>query len=198
MKDYVLRQNVVVICGNSENTTDYLRSLQAAITSKQVAQLQISCMNCSEGEIDSVAICIVQSLLVKLSEKLKVGCLNLPAWLKYRKENKELLGLIDRISRQQTLSDVYGLLSREHRNITGHIQRLLGIEQKEYLLIIINEFSVLDRDIQPVVASLLHRLVKGSPAYFQIISVDEPHLFQKDNTGEIGIQRNQDYIAVTL
>lgn len=199
MKDYVLRQNVVVICGSTENTTAYLQSFRRAIASKQsAAQLQISCVNCNKGDIDSIAICVVQSLMKKIAERTNVGCLNLPVWLKYRKENKELYGLIDRISRQQTLPDIYGLLSREHRIIAGHIRRLLELEQKEYLIIVISEFSVFDRDMQPIVASLLHRLVKGSPAYFQIISNEEPLLFQKDNTGEIGIQRNQDYIAITL
>jgi hypothetical protein len=198
MKDYILRQNVVVISGSSENTMAYLQSFQNALASKQAAQLQISCVNCNEGDIDSIAICIVQLLMKKTAKRLKVRWINLPVWLKYRKENKRLSGLIDRISRQETLPDIYGLLSREHRNITGHIRRLLELEQKEYLIIIISEFGVLEHNIQPVVASLLHRLVKGSPAYFQIISVDEPHLFQKDDTGEIGIQRNHDYIVVTL
>ena len=130
MKDYVLRQNVVVISGSSENERTYLQSLSSAIESKQVAQLKISCASCYGDEIASIGRCLIQSLLEKVEEGTKVGCLNLPLWLKYRKENSELSELIARVSQQQTLSDIYGLLSREHRNINNHIGRLLKIEQK--------------------------------------------------------------------
>lgn len=198
MKDYVLRQNVVVISGSSENERTYLQALGAAIESKQVAQLKISCANCYGVDISSIARCLIQSLLEKVEESTKVGCLNLPLWLKYRKENRELSELIVRVSQQQTLSDIYGLLSREHENANNHIRRLLEMEQKEYLIVIVSEFSSLSHSNQPIIASLLHRLVKGAPAYFQIISTEEPNLFKKDDMGEVGIQVNHDYVALTL
>jgi hypothetical protein len=115
------------------------------------------------------------------------------AWLKYRKNNKVFNSILQEVYECQSFSDLDSVLSHYTLETSRQIEIVTELEKRKYVIFAVSNFQVIPRDEQPIVAGMLQRLAKDSPAYFSILSVGEPVLFRKTNFGEVGIQRHHDY-----
>ena len=111
----------------------------------------------------------------------------------------ELIRFLDEITRgDRSKEPLYSFVGRYNKIIKAQIKRLVEFEQQEFFLITLIGFHEIKIQDQPMIAGILHRLVKGTPAHFRILSVGEPNLFRKDSLGEEGIQLDHDYVEINM
>ena len=200
MKDslQIARVNSVAIFDNPEDMLSHVEALQALEKQRAISLLLLSVKEIISQPDETPALGVAKNLFDTLSWKTHVGCANPVAWFKNRSENKTLIKLNQTLSEQKTAAQLESFLARHNKFIKAQITRLVAIEQQENFLITLIAFHEINRQDQPMVAGILHRLVKGTPAHFRILSVGEPTLFRKDSLGEEGIQLNHDYIEINM
>lgn len=192
----VTRQNTVVVCEEPGCARAHLRELQHS-AARKVSIVHISCSSCNTRQsAEPAAVFIVQSLLQAMTTRTKVGCFNLPQWLRYRNVGAEVIALLQELSEQRTYEQLSAFLASRHREISSLWTTVIAVEQSEFALLVLSDFEEVDQNEQPDVAGIVHRLVKGAPAYFQIIAMGKPNLFRRDGFSEVGIQLDHDYIQI--
>jgi len=193
---YIPRQNTVFVCDAYEKAASHIRELQDLATINEVSIVLTSCLECREIAGEAIVVCIVRRLLETVRSRNKIKWFRFITRIKYWQMNKEFNGLINSLEEWPTVEHLETTLASGHRIIKAQINRLVSKERTKFALFVINNFEHVDKAKQPVLAGILHRLVKGSPAYFRIVSVGAPHLFRKDDFGEVGVQLNHDYIMI--
>ncbi len=193
---YIPRQNTVFVCDSSEKAVSHLRELQDLATTNKASIVLTSCAECSEIAGEAVVVCIVKRLLETVKSRNKIKWFRFIARIKHWRMNKEFSRLLNSLEEHPTVAHLEATIASGHRVIREQISWLVLKERAEFVLFVVDNFERVDEAEQPVLAGMLHRLVKGSPAYFRIVSVGAPYLFRKDDFGEVGIQLNHDYIMI--
>jgi len=193
---YIPRQNTVFVCDSSEKAVSHIKELQEWTATNKVSIVLTSCAECSEIAGEAIVVCVVKRLLETVKSRNRIKWFRFIARIKYWRMNKEFSRLINSLEDHPTVAHLEAAIASGHRIIKAQINRLVSKERTEFVLFVVDNFEHIDETEQPVLAGMLHRLVKGSPAYFRIVSVGVPYLFRKDNFGEVGIQLNHDYIMI--
>lgn len=194
----IAKSNTVVIFENLQDMTLHMKSLIDQQSRSDASILMISC-NQSRDSLSnsSIIVCIFEIILKRLMLRTRVGCGNPGAWLKHRRSNKEFEELVTNIIKIKNTDQLDSFLAHHRENIKRQIQTLIEIEKRRFALFVITHFQEVGKHEQPLLAGAIHRLTKGTPAYFSILSTGIPQLFRKDDFGEVGIQRNHDYIEAS-
>lgn len=194
--EYEPRQNTVLVCTSPEKAVSYAQSLQDSAVVQKISVLLVSCQDCIEIKDNLSTACIVKRFLETIKNRTKVHWFRLISKIRYWQLDQDLAKLISSIEESETIEELYTILASGHQIVSLQINRLVAKEKQEYALFVLNGFECIAQQEQPALAGVLHRLVKGSPAYFRIVSVGEPLLFRKDSLGEVGVQLNNDYIEI--
>lgn len=189
------RVNSVVILANPRDMDDHVKGLNSGSIDNRASILYLSC-NTIPDISATPDVWLAMRLLETLDLRTRVGCGKPLTWVRYRTNNAEFENLIVVARGLKSSEKMSGLLSHSHTQIRKQLEELIALERREFVLIAIGDFQRLPRDRQPIVASMIHKLVKGAPAYFRFLSTDEPILFAKDQFGEVGLQRDNDYIEI--
>ncbi|RIK37701.1 MAG: hypothetical protein DCC55_23490 [Chloroflexi bacterium] len=199
----VSKQNSVVIFDNPEDMTTHIRMLQTALLQGEISGTIISCQEWNSLN-DMAASCLVKGVLDfltirtfdLLAIKSRVNLFNLMNSYKTQKNYQEFALLKQSLAAQKTTEELNRFLARHHESIQEQINKLMDLEQKEFSLIVVSNFQTISNNDQPMLAGILHRLVKGVPAYFRLLTLGRPQLFRKTDFGEVGIQRDHDYVEI--
>jgi len=195
MIDNVLsRVNSVVIFTNPDAMASHVKAVEKLGIGSGMSVLYLSCKN--PNEPTAASIWVINRLLEIISLRTHVGCGNPTAWFKYRKDNTEFGLLIQRAREQTTADALNSFLAHNNNAIKKQIRNLVEVEKSQFALVVLGDFQEIPREQQPALAMMIHKLTKGVPAYFSILSTDEPLVFRKDSLGEVGIQRSHDYVEV--
>ena len=186
------RANTVLIFTTSSTMSLYIQALTNHLKNEKVAVLFLSCKEIHNSN-ELAAAWIIKRLLELISLRTRVGCRKPLAWLKYRTNNKAFESVLAEAKVQQTSEDLTSFLAHNNRIIKRQIESLLSLEKIEFAVLVLADFQEIRDEDQPLAASVLHKLVKGVPSYFQILSLGEPLLFKRDALGEVGIERGHDY-----
>ncbi|HDQ06011.1 MAG TPA: hypothetical protein ENN36_04735 [Candidatus Bathyarchaeota archaeon] len=181
---------------STEEANSYVQNLENLEMAHKISALVVSCRDCKETIGDLSIICIVRHILEMVRNRTKISWFRLISRIRYWQLDQDFAKLINTIEQSETIEDLYTALASGHQIVNSQINRLVAKEKQEYVLFVVNSFEFIEQQKQPVLAGVLHRLVKGSPAYFRIVSLGEPLLFRKDSLGEVGIQLNNDYIEI--
>jgi len=190
------KANSIVILKTLEDMTAHIQKIQAAEGKTLTSVVYVSCKNFASQPHDLASASLVKDFLEQIMYRTRVGCLNLFAWFKYRESNVKFADIVKLTSKLKTVAQVNSFLSHHHTVIKEQLRNLIELEKRDFSIAVIKDFHEVPSNYQPVVASLIHKLIKGTPMYFRILSVGEPIVFKRHTTGEIGIQRNHDYIEV--
>jgi len=191
----ISRTNSVVIFANQDSMASHVQAMKNLGKESGVSVLYISCRN-PDGSTTSSAGWIIKRILEMILLRTQVGCGNPAAWFKYRKDNAAFELLVQHAREQATDDNLNSFLAHNNSDIKKQIDNLVEIEKRQFALVVVSDFQEIRKDEQPVLAMMIHKLVKGVPAYFRILSIGEPLVFKKDNLGEIGIQRSHDYVEI--
>lgn len=190
----ISKVNSVVIFTNPDSMVSHAQALENLGSESDISVLYLSCKSSNGSKTTSIW--VIQRVLGIISLRTRVGCGNPVAWFKYRKDNAAF-GLLIRHAREQgTAENLNSFLAHNNSTIKKQIRNLVQIEKSQFALVVLGDFQEIHREEQPVLAMMIHKLTKGAPAYFRILSTDEPLVFRKDNLGEVGIQRSHDYVEI--
>ena len=190
-----LRANSVVIFTDADSMESHVRAIENLGTESGISVLYLSCKNLNESTT-TLPVWVINRVLELILHRTRVGCGSPMAWLKYRKDNAAFELLVQRAGGQATVDNLNSFLAHNNSAIKKQIENLVEIEKKQFVLVVIGDFQEIPREEQPVLAMMIHKLTKGASAYFRILSMNEPLVFRKDNLGEVGIQRDHDYIEI--
>lgn len=190
------RVNSVVIFTNTDAMTSHVQAIEKLGMESGVSVLYLSCKHPNESTVSSIW--IINRVLEIISLRTRVGCANPGAWFKYRKDNAEFELLVQHAREQATADALNSFLAHNNSAIKKQIRNLVEIEKSQFTLVVLGDFQEIHREQQPMLAMMIHKLTKGAPAYFRILSTDEPLVFRKDSLGEIGIQRSHDYVEIRV
>lgn len=189
---FTIRANSVLVFKRPESMFSYTSSLENTQSKDNISVIHLACSSC-DSDHSSAGLCVVKKVVSLIGQRSRTGCVNIGAWLKYRKNNKVFNSILREIQDCHSFRDLDSVLSHYTLETSRQIEIVTELEKRKYVIFAVSNFQVIPRDEQPIVAGMLQRLAKDSPAYFSILSVGEPVLFRKTNFGEIGIQRHHDY-----
>lgn len=190
----ISKVNSVVIFTNPDSMVSHAQAVENLGIESGISVLYLSCK--SPNGSKTTSIWVIKRVLEIISLRTRVGCGNPMAWFKYRKANAAFGLLIQHAREQTTAENLNSFLAHNNSAIKKQIRNLVEIEKSQFALVVLGDFQEIQRDEQPVLAMMIHKLTKGAPAYFRILSADEPLVFRKDSLGEVGIQRSHDYIEI--
>lgn len=188
--------NSVVIFSNPDVMTSHVQAVEKLGTESSISVLYLSCKYPNESTAASRW--VINRVLEIISLRTRVGCGNPAAWFKYRKDNAEFGLLVQHAKEQATADALNSFLAHNNSAIKKQIRNLVEIEKSQFAVVVLGDFQEIHREEQPVLAMMIHKLTKGAPAYFRILSTDEPLVFRKDSLGEVGIQRSHDYVEIRV
>ena len=187
--------NSVVIFTDPDSMSSHAQAIENLGTESGISVFYLSCKNPNRSTTASV-IWVINRVLEIISLRTRVGCGNPMAWFKYRKDNAAFGLLVQHARKQATADNLNNFLAHNNSAIRKQIENLVEIEKRQFALVVIGDFQEIPREEQPVLAMMIHKLTKGAPAYFRILSTNEPLVFRKDGLGEVGIQRSHDYVEI--
>lgn len=188
--------NSVVISKSHDGVTAHLQEIQTSADKTKASVLYVSCKDFANQQVDLASAGLIKALLEQIMYRTRAGCLNPSAWFKYHNANGRFASIVASASELRTLEQTQGFLSHHYTAVKDQLQNLVEFEKRDFALVVITDFQEVPIDYQPIVAGLIHKLIKGTPMYFRILCLGEPTVFKRDTTGEVGIQRNHDYIEV--
>jgi hypothetical protein len=189
------KANSVVILKNLDEITAHFQEVQSSANKTNASMLYVSCQNFATQPVDIATRELIKNIFEQLAYRTRAGCFNLPAWFKYRESNKKFSNVLKLMS-DLSASELQGFISHQQASIKEQLSNLIELEKREFAILVITDFQNIPIDQQPKIAGMIHKLIKGTPMYFKILTVGDPILFRKESTGEIGIQRNHDYIEI--
>jgi len=219
------KANSVVIVKNPDEMAKYIQEVQSSANKTNASMLYVSCKNDTSESESSVTTLLIIDILKQIENRAKASwfnssacwaryqeskknllnkrkllfdLFNFRAWLKYRRANKEFANLLKSTHRLSEIEQATSFISHHKTNIKDQLSNVVEFENREFAILVITNFQNVPVDYQPAVAGLVHKIIKGTPMYFKIITVGEPVLFQKESTSEVGIQRNHDYIEIKM
>jgi hypothetical protein len=190
------KANSVVVLRTPEGMASHIQALKDSENKTHASIVFISCYNCTKDMSKSIDACIITNLLENIMLRTRTGCINIPAWFKYRESNAQFANVVRLLSEEKNSDQVISFVAHRKSSIKSQIQKLIEIEKTEFALVVISDFQEVPIEEQPNLASIVHKLVKGTLMYLRILSIGEPVVFRKDSFGEVGIQKNQDYLEV--
>ncbi len=191
----ISKANSVVIFTSPDSMASHVQAIEDFGIESSISVLYLSCKNPSVSTVTS-AVWVISKFLEMISLRTRVGCGNPVAWFKYREDNAAFESLVQHAREQMTADNLNSFLAHNNSAIKKQIRNLVEIEKREFALVVIGDFQEISREEQPVLAMMIHKLTKGAPAYFRILSTNEPLVFRKDGLGEVGIQRSHDYVEI--
>lgn len=193
---YISRQNTLLVTQSSQAIHSHIERLRNPDIARRISIVCVDCNNCLGSQYDYPAVCLFDQIFKEIQKRTQIKWFNLLDWFRFGRSNRFFKQVIQEFTVHTTTDDLFTILANNHSIITSQISRLVEKEQKEFALLIVSNFETIQQKEQPVIASLLHRVVKGNLAYFRIIATQEPTLFNKTASGEVGIQINNDYIEI--
>lgn len=219
------KANSVVIVKDTDEMAKHFQEVKLSANKTKASMIYVSCKDIASQSENSVTTLLITDILKQIENRAKASWFNYPecwaryqeskknlsskrkllsdlfnfrAWLRYRRANKKFVALFKSTHHLSEIEQATSFISHHKADIKDQLSNVIEFENQEFAILVISEFQNVPIDTQPAVAGLVHKIIKGTPMYFKIISVGEPVLFQKESTSEVGIQRNHDYIEIRI
>ncbi len=147
----------------------YTTMLENVQVKEGISVLHLSC-EASENNQESISLSVLKNLVSLIKQRSKTGW-NIFKWIKYKKSNKIFKSVLREIQDCESFNDLDSILSHYNLETTRQIEIVTELEKRSYIIFALSNFQAIPRDEQPIVAGILQRLAKESPAYFSILSV---------------------------
>ena len=196
MNNTLPKANSIAISKATDGMASHLKEIQESAKKTRASVIYVSCENFGGQNSEVISTELVKDILKQLQYRTEVSWINIFVWFKYRAANKKFAQLTKEINDKKTAEQVQSFLSHYNSEIKEQVKILIKREKQDFALLVITHFHLVPSNDQPVIAGLIHKLIKGTPMYFRILSVGEPVVFRKDEKGEVGIQRNHDYTEI--